>query len=123
MAPENTPVHIIQLIKEITGFIQKGSPITYLGCPLYIGRQRIIYYSDLVAKVMKKISGWQSKILSVGGRATLIKHVLQSISIHNMAAISPPKTTIQYMKRVIADFLWGWDKEKKKISLGILGNS
>ncbi|XP_015168633.1 uncharacterized protein [Solanum tuberosum] len=114
MAPTNTPSDVILLIEEITGFSQKSSPITYLGCPLYIGRQRIIYYSELVAKVVKKISDWQSRILSFGGKATLIKHVLQSIPIHTMAAISPPKTTIRYIKRVTADFFWGWDNEKRK---------
>ncbi|XP_049343831.1 uncharacterized protein LOC125808126 [Solanum verrucosum] len=99
---------------EIIGFTQRESPINYLVCPLYIGRQRIIYYSDLVAKVVKKISDWHSRILCFGGKATLIKHVLQSIPIHTMATISPPRTTLQYIKRVTADFFWGMDRDKKK---------
>ncbi|WMV32834.1 hypothetical protein MTR67_026219 [Solanum verrucosum] len=37
-----------------------------------------------------------------------------SIPIHTMASISHPKTTLNYIKRVTADFFWGWDKEKKK---------
>ncbi|XP_049386507.1 uncharacterized protein LOC125850697 [Solanum stenotomum] len=95
-------------------FQSETSPITYLGCPLYIGGQRIIYYSDLVAKITRKIFGWQSRMLSFGGKATMVKHVLQSIPIHTMSAISPPKTTIRYMKRAIADFFLAWDKEKRK---------
>ncbi|WMV30173.1 hypothetical protein MTR67_023558 [Solanum verrucosum] len=31
-----------------------------------------------------------------------------------MASISPPKTTINYIKRITSYFFWGWDKEKKK---------
>ncbi|WMV13569.1 hypothetical protein MTR67_006954 [Solanum verrucosum] len=62
MDPENSPVHIILLIKEITGFIQKGSPITYLGCPFYIGRQRIIYYSDRLQRCAVKYGGKQSSV-------------------------------------------------------------
>ncbi|WMV30196.1 hypothetical protein MTR67_023581 [Solanum verrucosum] len=114
MVPKDTPSHLIDMIQEITGFNQRESPINYLGCPLYIGGQRIIYYSDLVAKVVKKISGWHSRILSFGGKATLVKHVLQSIPIHTMATISPPRTTLQYIKRVTAYFFWGMDKDKKK---------
>ncbi|WMV19394.1 hypothetical protein MTR67_012779 [Solanum verrucosum] len=95
MVPSNTPQDIINNIQEVTGFSQKDSPITYLGCPLYIGRQRIIYYSQLVEKVSKKICGWQARILSFGGKITLVKHALQSIPIHTMAAISPPSTTIK----------------------------
>ncbi|XP_015162434.1 uncharacterized protein [Solanum tuberosum] len=68
MVPANTPQDIIQQIKEGTGFTQKDSPISYLGCPLYIGRQRIIYYSQLVDKVIRRISGCQSRLLRVGGR-------------------------------------------------------
>ncbi|XP_055800429.1 uncharacterized protein LOC129869869 [Solanum dulcamara] len=91
-----------------------NGPITYLGCPLYIGRQRIIYYTGMVSKVIRKIRGWQNKILSFGGRATLVKSVLQSLPIHLLSAIRPTATTINQIKSLIANFFWGWDKEKKK---------
>lgn len=48
--------------------------MTYLGCPIYSGRQRIIYYSGLLAKVIARINGWQTKMLSYGGKAVLVKH-------------------------------------------------
>lgn len=53
----------------------------------------------------------------------MIKHVLQSIPIRTMSTASPPKTTIKYIKRDIADFFWGWDKEngKKESITGHLG--
>ncbi|KAG5570445.1 hypothetical protein H5410_060211 [Solanum commersonii] len=84
------------------------------GCPLYIGRQRIIYYSYLVGKVTKKISGWHSRFLSFGGKITLVKHVLQDIPIHTMATVSPPNTTIKYIESFIANFFWGRDNDKRK---------
>lgn len=64
-------------------------------------------------KVIKSITGWQFKILIFGGKVTLVKHVLQSIPIHTMASISPPKTTIKYLKQVTADLFWGRDNDKK----------
>ncbi|WMV30207.1 hypothetical protein MTR67_023592 [Solanum verrucosum] len=114
MVPDNTAQDIIHTIKEVTTFSQKNSPITYLGCPLYIGRQRIIYYSHLVEKVSKKVCGWQARVLSFGRRITWIKHALQSIPIHTMAALSPPSTTIKYIKTIIADIYWGMDQNKRK---------
>jgi len=114
MIPVDSPQDITDIIKAETGFTQKDSPINYLGCPLYIGGQRIIYYSQLVDKVAKRISGWQARLLNFGGRLILVKHVLQSIPIHTMAAISPPKTTLQYIKSLTADFFWGREKDKKK---------
>ncbi|XP_015064939.1 uncharacterized protein LOC107010215 [Solanum pennellii] len=114
MVTPHTDQNIIDNIKLATGFGRKNSPINYLGCPLYIGGQRIIYYSDIVEKIIKRISGWQFKILNFGGKVTLVKHVLQSIPIHTLATISPPKTTINYIKRVIADFFGGRDNNGKK---------
>uniref|UniRef100_A0A0V0IU37 Putative ovule protein n=1 Tax=Solanum chacoense TaxID=4108 RepID=A0A0V0IU37_SOLCH len=114
MVPDNTSQDIINNIQECTNLSQKCSPITYLGCPQYIGRQKIIYYSHLVEKVSKKVCGWQARILSFGGRITLIKHAIQSIPIHTMAAISPPNTAIKYIEAIIADFFWGRNQDKKK---------
>ena len=114
MVTSNTNHVIIDNIERATGFGRKESPINYLGCPLYIGRQRIIYYSGVVEKVIKRVLGWQAKILNFGGKATLVKHVLQSIPVHTLAAISPPKTTLKCIKKVIADFFWGTDKDRKK---------
>ncbi|XP_015159877.1 uncharacterized protein [Solanum tuberosum] len=101
-------------IKRITGFKQKEGPITYLGCPLYIGRPRITYFSDLINKVVNRITGWKTKILSYGGRNTLVKHVLQSLPIHLVSAISPPSTVIKQIQNLMADFFWGWKNDRKK---------
>ena len=110
----NTSQDLIEEIKRATGFSMKNIPINYLGCPLYIGGQRIIYYSEVVEKVIKRIAGWHSKILNLGGKITLVKHVLQSIPIHTLAAISPPKTTLNCITKLIADFFWGIEKDGKK---------
>lgn len=64
--------------------------------------------------MVRRISGWHAKTLSFGDKATLIKHVLLSIPVHTLSAISPPKTTLKYIKKVAADFFWGWDQERKK---------
>ncbi|WMV50074.1 hypothetical protein MTR67_043459 [Solanum verrucosum] len=114
MLPVDCHQDIAEMIKEESGFTQKDNPISYLGCPLYIGGQRIIYYSQLVDNVAKRISGWQARMLNFVGRLTLVKHVLQFIPIHTMAAISPPKTTLQYIKRLTTYFFWGREKDKKK---------
>ena len=44
-------------INRLTGFKQKQGPITYLGCPLFVGRPRNVYFSDLVNKVVGRITG------------------------------------------------------------------
>ncbi|XP_055802719.1 uncharacterized protein LOC129871761 [Solanum dulcamara] len=114
MVPSNAFNSTVRRIKKVTGFKQKNSPITYLGCPLYIGRQRIIYYSELIAKVVARIAGWQAKLISYGGRVTLIKHVIQALPIHLLSASSPPATTIKQIQSITANFFWGWKNERRK---------
>ncbi|XP_059283770.1 uncharacterized protein LOC132037295 isoform X2 [Lycium ferocissimum] len=65
--------NIIQRIKEVTGYKHSEFPITYLGCPLYVGRQKIAFFSDMISKLVKKATGWQGKLLSIGRKATLIR--------------------------------------------------
>ncbi|XP_055823323.1 uncharacterized protein LOC129891877 [Solanum dulcamara] len=114
LIPTNTPVDIMDRVVTITGYKCTHGLMTYLGCPLYIGRQRVIYFTGIVSKVIAKIQGWQTKMLSYGGRATLIKSVLQSLPIHLLSVITPTRTTLKQIKCLIADFFWGWDKEKRK---------
>lgn len=40
----------------ITSFMQKQDPVTYLGYLLYIGWQRVTYFSNIVTKVIARIS-------------------------------------------------------------------
>lgn len=66
----------VKMVKIIMGFIHKDRPISYLGYPLYIGCQRIIYPTEIEAKVIEQIKRWQTKMLSYEGKATLVKSVL-----------------------------------------------
>jgi len=43
----------INRIRRCTGFMDKGFPSTYLGCPIYVGRKMISYFDDMVAKLLK----------------------------------------------------------------------
>ncbi|XP_019226274.1 PREDICTED: uncharacterized protein LOC109207745 [Nicotiana attenuata] len=106
--------YTIRRIQQITGFSRKESLLTYLGCPLYTGRTRIIHFNCLISKVMSRIRGWHGRLLSYGGRLTLIKYVLQSLPIHLLSAVSPPKTILKQIEKLTANFFWGMDKERNR---------
>lgn len=82
--------------------------------PIVVGRKKIIHYNNLTAKIVGRIKGWHGKMLSYGGRATLIKHVLQSILIHLLSAVSPPKTVMKQIEKLVANFFWGLENDKLK---------
>ncbi|XP_070046700.1 uncharacterized protein [Nicotiana tomentosiformis] len=82
----------IRRVQDVTDFTNKESPLTYLGFPLYTGRKRIVHFNDLVDKVVDRIKGWKSKMMSYGGRETLIRYVMQYLPVHLLSAVSPPKS-------------------------------
>ena len=45
-------------IKRLTSFKQEQGLITYLGCLIFVGSPRNIYFSDLFNKVVGKITDW-----------------------------------------------------------------
>lgn len=99
------------LVAQCTGFSQKSFPIKYLGCNLFNGRKRIHYFHDLIDNVEGKLAGWKAKLLSHGGRLVLIRHVLQSIPIHILAAFAPPKTILHKIDMLFANFFGGHNDE------------
>ncbi|XP_070014513.1 uncharacterized protein [Nicotiana sylvestris] len=54
----------ISRIRNATRFMDKQFPFNYLGCPIYVGRKKICYFEEMVAKIIKRISGWQGRLLS-----------------------------------------------------------
>lgn len=84
---------------------KKDFPITYFGCPIFVGRKKIQYFSNIATKIIQKVSSWNSTLLSAGGKIILIKHVLTSIPTHLLSICQPPKTILTQMERVFANFL------------------
>ena len=104
---DKAPTSRASIVAECTGFVQKSFPINYLGCNLYVGRKKFQFFEDMVFKVEKKLAGWKGRLLSPGGRLILIKHVLQVLSIHVLAAQNPHKSVFRKINSLVANFFWG----------------
>lgn len=53
-----------------------------MGVPLFQGRTKQAYFSEIEAKFKKKTAGWRGRLLSFGGKITLIRSALTSLPIH-----------------------------------------
>ena len=49
----------------------------YLGLPSMIGRKKKAFFNETKLKVQSKISSWQQKLFSSGGKEVLIKIVVR----------------------------------------------
>lgn len=101
------------LIHRWTGFIQTSPPIKYLGLPLFKGRAKSSFFMELEAKIKKRLAGWQAKLLSAGGKITLINSVLSSLPIYTLAVLPVPKATLRRIQSTFSNFLWGNNGAKR----------
>lgn len=90
--------------------------MTYLGCPIYTVRKRVSHFSNLAIKVLNKAGVWQGKLLSFDGKIVLINYVLQSRTIHLLAALVPPNTIIKQIEMYLSN-LFCREKEGGKLQL------
>ncbi|XP_019241016.1 PREDICTED: uncharacterized protein LOC109221004 [Nicotiana attenuata] len=97
---------VVDKVQRITGIAKNEFPFTYLGCPIFYARRRMNYYQGLITKVMDKLQDWKGKLLSIGGRAVLISHVLQSMPIHLLSSVNPPPYVINKLHKIFAQFFW-----------------
>ncbi|KAG5608466.1 hypothetical protein H5410_019747 [Solanum commersonii] len=65
------------IAEVVIGILRKDFPFTYLGCLIFYKRKQKSYYYQIIQRIGAKIQGWKGKLLSYGGRAILIKHLLQ----------------------------------------------
>jgi len=101
-----TNMEVVNKVESITGMHRNDFPIIYLGCPIFYARRKLEFYQPLITKVMDKLQSWQGKLLSVGGRAVLISHVLKSMPMHLLSAVNPPKYVINRFHKLFAQFFW-----------------
>ncbi|EOY34749.1 Uncharacterized protein TCM_042329 [Theobroma cacao] len=68
-----------------------------------------------IPQIRDRISGWENKILSPGGRITLLRSVLSSQPMYLLQVIKPPVTVIEKIERLFNSFLWGDSNDGKKL--------
>ncbi|KAF7812646.1 ribonuclease H [Senna tora] len=71
-------------------------------------------YSFLVDKVQKRLSGWKAKHLSLAGKITLAKSVIDSIPIFIMQTEAIPKGVCEVVEKLNRGFLWWSDGDNRK---------
>ncbi|KAF5452775.1 hypothetical protein F2P56_027742 [Juglans regia] len=84
-----------------------GSKRSIKGVPIVTGRLKASDFTDLLGKVKKKIAGWKMKLLSIGGRTVLLRHVLSSMATHLLAVLHVPKIVIRELNKLLSSFFWG----------------
>ncbi|KAJ0450527.1 putative RNA-directed DNA polymerase [Helianthus annuus] len=123
---------VVSLSSEI-GCKAEQFPFKYLGLPVGANMNRISNWSSVIDMFEARLSLWKAALLSIGGRVTLIKSVLQSLPIYFFSLFKVPVGVINQLEAIMRKFLWGgsradrktcwvsWDCVTEPISSGGLG--
>ncbi|XP_026428320.1 uncharacterized protein LOC113324214 [Papaver somniferum] len=99
----------LQPMMEITSF-----PDKYLGVILKPGRVKSNTVWPMMEMMESYLEAWKGRLLSFHDRLVLIKSVLCSIPIYNMAVYKWPSSIIKICERIIRNVLWTGDSEERK---------
>ncbi|GJU24505.1 putative RNA-directed DNA polymerase, eukaryota, reverse transcriptase zinc-binding domain protein [Tanacetum coccineum] len=101
-------------------------PFLYLGLPIGNNMGRIENWNIMVDKFKSKLADWKAKMISFGGRLTLVKSVLGSLSLYFFSLFRAPMSVLHSLERISERFFWGggtgdskhmvWVKSEKAFS-------
>lgn len=85
--------------------------------PLGRNPRSIATWKPVLDKIKKRLAPWKRRYFPLGGRATLIKSVLNSLPIYYMSLFKVPAGVTKEIESIQAKFLWGGSEVKKKIHM------
>ncbi|XP_024630905.2 uncharacterized protein [Medicago truncatula] len=65
-------------------------PFLYLGMPIGGNPRRLCFWEPIVNRIKSRLSGWNSRFLSFGGRLVLLKSVLTSLPVYALSFFKAP---------------------------------
>ncbi|KAH1131818.1 hypothetical protein J1N35_003196 [Gossypium stocksii] len=78
----------------------------YLGLPNVVGRHKKEAFQNLKDKIHYRIGGWNTRLLSQGGKEVLIKSMIQAIPTNAMSCFLLPKSFCEELENIVAKFWW-----------------
>jgi hypothetical protein len=82
-------------------------PFVYLGLPIGGNPRRLAFWEPLLYRIKSRLSSWNSKHLSFGGRLVLLKSVLSSIPVYVLSFFKAPAGIISAIESILNCFFWG----------------
>ncbi|KAI3507508.1 hypothetical protein L1887_22495 [Cichorium endivia] len=90
-------------------------PCYFLGLPIGVNMKLSRNWNVVIEKFKSKLSKWKSKMMSFGGRLTLVNSVLSSLPLYYFSLFKAPKKVINSLESIRRNFLWGSYGENRKI--------
>lgn len=92
-------------------------PLSYLGLPLGGNISRLNVWEPMIERMRRKLASWKGRLLSIGGRLTLIKSAISNLPIYFMSLYPMPQGIIDKITSIQRRFLWSGDMDKRALAL------
>nr|GEW09823.1 RNA-directed DNA polymerase, eukaryota, reverse transcriptase zinc-binding domain protein [Tanacetum cinerariifolium] len=87
---------------------------SYLGSKVGRCMSRIQYWNKTIKRMACRLSMWNLKTLSIGGKLTLLKSVLRSMPVYHMSLFKVPKKVLHRMESMRSHSFNGAELSSKK---------
>ena len=81
-------------------------PSTYLGLLLGAPHKLVVVWDAMEERMWKRLALWKRQFISKGGRITLIRSTLASMSTYLMSLLCMPRVVKLRLEKIQRDFLW-----------------
>lgn len=112
----NMGVEVVERVAEVLGCKTGSAPIPYLGMLVGGRAGGVQNWAGVVERTKKRVMRWDTKAISLGGRATVVSSVLSSIPIYFLSFHKLPKSVEKVFRFIYSRFLWGGNDDEKKIT-------
>lgn len=103
------------LIQGIIGIDKEGGNGSYLGLPECFSCSKTEILAYIYDKLKERLSGWFTKLLSLGGKEFLIKAIAIAMPVYAMSCFKLTKKSCQNLTKAMANFWWNSLEHKRKI--------
>lgn len=79
----------------------------YLGLPIGVDARKKCTWQPVLDKIKGRLSSWNSKYLSLGGKIVLLKSVLYTLPVYYLSFFKAPMGVIGAIESMFRSFPWG----------------
>ena len=88
----------------------------YLGLPIGGDPRKLCFCKLVVDRIVSRLSSWNNKFLSFGGRLVLLKSVLSSLTVYFLSFFKAPVGIISSIESIFFKKIWGGGEDFRKIT-------
>lgn len=103
------------MLVQLSGFTLGYIPFQYLGCPIFQGKPKCIYFQPIVDRIKVKLATWKGVLLTIMGRVQLVKSIVHSMLVYSFHIYRWPIRFVTMLDQWIKKFVWSGDIFTRKI--------